>query len=90
MGRKANTEPDKASVASEPVPSTSKVGSHLPNALGIGLFLGLLALALYSGELDHAIMSMLFFGGAVMIWRRQGDPPRKVDLEGRLIGVARS
>ena len=59
---------------------------HWIDALGIGLFLVLIGLTLYSGELDHAIMSMLFFGGAVMIHRRITPPDGPVDLEGRLVG----
>ena len=55
--------------------------------LGFVLFFTLVGLALYSGELDHAIMSMLFFGGAIMINRQQPAPNKPADLEGRLIGV---
>jgi hypothetical protein len=34
---------------------------------------------------DHAIMSMLCFGGAVMINRRTTPPEQGIDLEGRLV-----
>ena len=68
--------------------------SHLPkwsgkpsDILGFALFFLLIGLALYSGELDHAIMSMLFFGGAIMINRQQPEPGKPADLEGRLIGI---
>lgn len=55
--------------------------------LGFVLFFILVALALYSGELDHAIMSMLFFGGAILINRQQPEPTKPADLEGRLVGI---
>ncbi len=77
--------PDTASITPQPTPWWRRL--NLADAMGVALFVILIGLTLYSGELDHAIMSMLFFGGAVMIKRRQGALPKEVDLEGRLIGV---
>ena len=54
--------------------------------LGFLLLFTLLGLSLYSGELDHGIMALLFFGGAVLINRQQPTPKGPVDLEGRLVG----
>ena len=54
--------------------------------LGFALFFLLVGMTIYSGELDHAIMSMLFFGGAVIINRQQPEPNKPADSEGRLIG----
>ena len=59
----------------------------LSDILGFVLFFTLVGLALYSGELDQAIMSMLFFGGAIMINHQQPAPNKPADLGGRLIGV---
>ncbi len=60
---------------------------RLPNILGVILIVILFSLALYSEELDFAIMSLLFFGGALAVKNRQPLPDKPVDIEGRVTGI---